>query len=176
MKGKDCEKMKGKYFKKMKEKYCKKRGTRKICCPSYFFNQNLSPLPLQPDTPVDVITVTVTTTLPAERVRIDSMVETQVITNENGAIYGYNVNYNLFRDNVFLASVAFIETNQVKQLGELAVTFGSTNITWTDVPLVPGTFTYRIEANRVSAVEENISALQVLDRSIDAIVFPPVNP
>jgi hypothetical protein len=146
------------------------------CCPSYFFNQNnVTSIILQPNTPVDVITVTVTTNLPGERVRIDSMVETTVITTAIGGIYGYNVSYNLFRDNVFLANVSFVETQQVKQI-ESAVIVGSTNITWTDVPPGPGTFTYRLEGIRVSAVEENIERIQILDRSIDAIVFPPVNP
>jgi hypothetical protein len=147
------------------------------CCPSYFFNQNEQGIPQVPlETATEVIAVPVTTTLPGDRVRIDSMLATRILTNDAGTDYGYNLLYTLFRDAQLLTAVVFSATAQVKQPGENASESDAPNITWTDVPPGPGTFNYRIEIFRRAFQEENLLAVQVLSRSIDAIVFPPVNP
>jgi hypothetical protein len=148
----------------------------RICCPSYFNNQINNIIEILPNTPTNVIALTVTTEAPGERVRIDSMVDTTIVT-EAASVYGFAILYTLFRDTTPLVTVQLFQTNQVKRAGESATISDFPNITWTDVPPLPGTYTYRIEVQRSAVVqEENIFAVNVADRTLDAIVFPPVNP
>ena len=151
-------------------------GIRKNCCPSYFFNQfNTGVLvPPPPNMPVDVIEVDVITETMNERVRIDSMLFAFIFSNSEGDTYGFQIAFRLSRDDTELALVALTNLAQVKQAGFVAFNDDTVNITWTDIPGAPGTYTYRITAERL--VEENISAVNVGTRSIDAIVFPAVNP
>jgi hypothetical protein len=146
------------------------------CCPAYFFNQNLTTLTIPPGVATEVIQVVVTTQEVGDRVRIDSMIETIIAAGSAAAIYSYNIIYRLFRDTTQLTLIQKTETNKVKQADDITIISDALNITWTDVPPGPGTFTYRITVQRSLAGEENILNVDVQDRSIDAIVFPPTNP
>ncbi|MBM6617803.1 hypothetical protein [Bacillus suaedaesalsae] len=147
------------------------------CCPKYFFNQERLPIDIPPGSPgVEIIQVSVTTVLPNERVRLDSMAYTSISTVGEGERYGYQLVYDLFRDTTVISEISLTHTNQVKQELTTAPFIEDTpNITWTDVPGLPGTYIYRIIVQRLGT-EENIADVTVFDRSIDAIVFPPVNP
>ena len=148
----------------------------RICCPSYFFNQINNGIEIPRNTPTNVIALTVTTEAPGERVRIDSMVDT-IIVADTASVYGFSILYTLFRDTTPLVTVRFFQNSQVKRANETAAISDCPNITWTDVPPLPGTYTYRIEVQRSPFVQdENISTVDVADRSLDAIVFPPINP
>lgn len=151
-------------------------GIRMNCCPKYFFNQERLGVDIPPGTPdVEIIQVSVTTDSPNERVRLDSMAYTSIVTVGGTESYGYQLVYKLFRDTTELTEIALTHTNQVKQ--DLTSPFieDTPNLTWTDVPGLPGTYIYRITVERIFT-EEHIADVTVFNRSIDAIVFPPVNP
>ncbi|MDN4608221.1 hypothetical protein [Sporosarcina highlanderae] len=151
-------------------------GVIKNCCPDYFFNK-ISPttnFPIPPGgVPVDLIQVTVTTEETNDRVRIDSMLSVIIVTGTDG-VSGFNVPFRLFRDNTQIATISLTQTGQLKQTGVQSQILDAPNITWTDVPGLPGTYTYRITGERRGG-EENILSVSVNNRQIDAIVFPPEN-
>ncbi|WHZ03406.1 hypothetical protein QNH48_01525 [Neobacillus sp. YX16] len=144
----------------------------RICCPSYFFNQASDTITLLPATPTVVISVPVITTLPNERVKIDAMVETVVRALEQASQWGFTIAFNLRRDATVLTSVNYGERGNMKFVGELGSVIDAITLTWTDVPLLPGTYLYNIEVTRGDETQEdNIDFEIVLDRSINAIVF-----
>jgi hypothetical protein len=116
----------------------------------------------------------VTTTVADERVRLDSMIET-AITTGNPNSYSFTLTFRILRaPSTELTSVILTETN-IQKVNNAITTIGDfPNLTWTDVPPGPGTFTYSIEILRSSSsTETNITGVTVGDRSLDAIVFPP---
>lgn len=146
------------------------------CCPKYFFANGPTTIgvPVPPNSTIEVINVSVTTNSPNERVRLDSMFLTAVTTESTGTDYSFRIGYRLFRDTTQLTGTNFSNIFLVKQSGENALIEDTTNITWTDVPATPGTYNYRVTVER-SFPEENILNVFVFSRSLDAIVFPPVN-
>jgi hypothetical protein len=148
-------------------------GIRMNCCPSYFFNQTESTIALT-ESEVDLITLPVTTETVGERVRIDSMLFTFLQTLVTGDRFGYQLVYRLLRDNDLLTEILGSQRNISKPMGELATINSVSPLTWTDIPPTPGTYTYRITGTIFETINLGFSANFV--RSIDAIVFPAINP
>lgn len=145
---------------------------------SYFFNQTTERLDI-PENPgftfQTILQVDVTTTLPGERVRLDSMIETVIDTFNADTSYTCRLTFRFTRN----GDVQIIEAdshviNFVKLVGSSSVIIDIHNLTWTDIPPGPGTYTYSLEIRRGTGVFEfNIDSVIVLARSMDAIVFPP---
>ncbi|MBT2689237.1 hypothetical protein J7I93_13675 [Bacillus sp. ISL-47] len=146
---------------------------------TYFFNQERGDLSIPPGviTYTPLIEVEVMTTAPGERVKIDSMFETIIITGLLDR-YSYIEFFRLVREGPtgsfnILTDTVLVETNKVKISGDGSRITSFPSITWTDTPPNPGVNTYRIEMIRGSLDERNIASVTVQDRSITAIVFPP---
>ncbi|MBS4207058.1 hypothetical protein [Bacillus sp. FJAT-50079] len=143
-------------------------------CPRYYFDQTFDTLTLQPDTPVVVLAVDVTTNFSGERVKLDSMINTIVRAGNTTDHYSYVIRFDLRRDDEILTSFLVGEINKAK----FSVELGAVNdlvvpVTWTDLPPSSGTFSYNIQATREgNDVENNIDFILFQDRSINAIVFP----
>ncbi|MCQ6545617.1 exosporium leader peptide-containing protein [Bacillus wiedmannii] len=145
---------------------------------SYFFNQTTERVDI-PENPgftfQTILQVDVTTTIPGERVRLDSMIETVIDTFNEGTLYTCRLTFKFTRT----GDVQIIEAdshviNFVKPVGSSSVIIDIHNLTWTDIPPGPGTYTYSLEIRRGTGVFEfNIDSVIVLARSMDAIVFPP---
>ncbi|MGG0079697.1 Uncharacterized protein BCZB5J_03713 [Bacillus cereus] len=145
---------------------------------SYFFNQTTERVDI-PENPgftfQTILQVDVTTTIPGERVRLDSMIETVIDTFNEGTLYTCRLTFRFTRT----GDVQIIEAdshviNFVKPVGSSSVIIDIHNLTWTDIPPGPGTYTYSLEIRRGTGVFEfNIDSVIVLARSMDAIVFPP---
>ncbi|MFP3607024.1 hypothetical protein, partial [Paraburkholderia sp. SIMBA_053] len=122
-----------------------------------------------------ILQVDITTTIPGERVRLDSMIETVIDTFNEGTLYTCRLTFRFTRT----GDVQIIEAdshviNFVKPVGSSSVIIDTQNLTWTDIPPGPGTYTYSLEIRRGTGVfESNIDSVIVLARSMDAIVFPP---
>lgn len=145
---------------------------------SYFFNQTTERVDI-PENPgftfQTILQVDVTTTIPGERVRLDSMIETLIDTFNAETLYTCRLTFRFTRT----GDVQIIEAdshviNFVKPVGSSSVIIDIHNLTWTDIPPGPGTYTYSLEIRRGTGVFEfNIDRVLVLARSMDAIVFPP---
>ncbi|WP_240520394.1 exosporium leader peptide-containing protein [Bacillus thuringiensis] len=145
---------------------------------SYFFNQTTERVDI-PENPgftfQTILQVDVTTTIPGERVRLDSMIETLIDTFNAETSYTCRLTFRFTRT----GDVQIIEAdshviNFVKLVGSSSVIIDIHNLTWTDIPPGPGTHTYSLEIRRGTGVFEfNIDRVLVLARSMDAIVFPP---
>lgn len=145
---------------------------------SYFFNQTTERVDI-PENPgftfQTILQVDVTTTIPGERVRLDSMIETLIDTFNAETSYTCRLTFRFTRT----GDVPIIEAdshviNFVKLVGSSSVIIDIHNLTWTDIPPGPGTHTYSLEIRRGTGVFEfNIDRVLVLARSMDAIVFPP---
>lgn len=145
---------------------------------SYFFNQTTERLDI-PENPgftfQTILQVDVTTTVPGERVRLDSMIETLIETFSSETFYTSRLTFRFTRT----GGVQIIEAdshiiNFVKLEGFSSIIIDTQNLTWTDIPPGPGTYTYSLEIRRGTGVfESNIDRVLVLARSMDAIVFPP---
>ncbi|WP_422424970.1 collagen-like triple helix repeat-containing protein [Bacillus sp. PSXD-155] len=145
---------------------------------SYFFNQATERLDI-PENPgftfQTILQVEVTTNIPGERVRLDSMIETLIETFNEENVYTSRLTFRFTRT----GGVQIIEAdshviNFVKPVGSSSVIIDIHNLTWTDLPPGPGTYNYSLEIRRGTGVFEfNIDRVLVLARSIDAIVFPP---
>ncbi|WP_422118202.1 exosporium leader peptide-containing protein (plasmid) [Bacillus thuringiensis] len=145
---------------------------------SYFFNQTTERVDI-PENPgftfQTILQVDVTTTIPGERVRLDSMIETVIDTFNAETLYTCRLTFRFTRT----GDVPIIEAdshviNFVKPVGSSSVIIDIHNLTWTDIPPGPGTYTYSLEIRRGTGVFEfNIDSVIVLARSMDAIVFPP---
>ncbi|WP_255285262.1 exosporium leader peptide-containing protein [Bacillus cereus] len=145
---------------------------------SYFFNQTTESVDI-PENPgftfQTILQVDVTTTIPGERVRLDSMIETVIDTFNAETLYTCRLTFRFTRT----GDVPIIEAdshviNFVKPVGSSSVIIDIHNLTWTDIPPGPGTYTYSLEIRRGTGVFEfNIDSVIVLARSMDAIVFPP---
>lgn len=145
---------------------------------SYFFNQTTERVDI-PENPgftfQTILQVDVTTTIPGERVRLDSMIETVIDTFNAETLYTCRLTFRFTRT----GDVQIIEAdshviNFVKPVGSSSVIIDIHNLTWTDIPPGPGTYTYSLEIRRGTGVFEfNIDSVIVLARSMDAIVFPP---
>lgn len=145
---------------------------------SYFFNQTAEGqvIPENPGfTFVPILQVDVTTTELGERVRLNSMIETLIETFNAGTLYTSRLTFRITRTGgaEIIATESHIR-NFVKPVGSSSFIDDTHNLTWTDTPPDPGTYTYTLEIRRGTGVfEENIDRVLVLARSIDAIVFPP---
>ncbi|WHY30912.1 exosporium leader peptide-containing protein [Bacillus wiedmannii] len=145
---------------------------------SYFFNQTTERVDI-PENPgftfQTILQVDVTTTIPGERVRLDSMIETVIDTFNEDTLYTCRLTFRFTRT----GDVQIIEAdshviNFVKPVGSSSVIIDIHNLTWTDIPPGPGIYTYSLEIRRGTGVFEfNIDSVIVLARSMDAIVFPP---
>ncbi|MBM7094756.1 MULTISPECIES: hypothetical protein [Alteribacter] len=147
------------------------------CCP-FFSNQSTEniTLPLNPQFQfVPILSVDVTTTEDDERVRIDSMINSRISTFNAGSVYTSRLTFRIIRT----GGVEIVETDWhmidiAKPVGSGSVFRQNQNLTWTDTPPGPDTYTYTLQVRRGTGVfEGNIESVIVGVRSIDAIVFPP---
>lgn len=152
-------------------------GTIPVCGCDFFSNQSTDRknIPENPNFNFEtVLQVDVTTTIPGERVRLDSMIETLIETFNAGTLYTSRLTFRFVRNGSELVQIDSHVINFVKPEGSSSVVIDTHNLTWTDVPPGPGTYTYMLEIRRGTGVfESNIAEVLVLARSIDAIVFPP---
>lgn len=145
---------------------------------SYFFNQTTErqDIPENPGFTFEpILQVDVTTTEIGERVRLDSMITTFIDTVSAGTLYSSRLTFRFTRTGgvELIATDSHID-NFVKPQGSRSFINDTHNLTWTDTPPGPGTYTYSLEIRRgTGAFEANIAQVIVLARSIDAIVFPP---
>jgi hypothetical protein len=156
------------------------RGPQGISGPgsTYFFNQTTErqDIPENPGFTFEtILQVDVTTTELGERVRLDSMIETSIESFSSGTLYTSRLTFRFTRT----GGGELIEAdshigNFVKQEGNRSFIIDTHNLTCTDIPPGPDTYTYSLEIRRGTGVfEHNINRVIVLSRSIDAIVFPP---
>lgn len=141
--------------------------------PRYYFNQSDEMLTIPADTPTRAIELVVTTTLPNEPVKLDAMLETFILT-ENDPYYSFIVEFSLLRGTTPLTSESYAMINQVGKSESEKTIINTIKITWTDIVPLPGTYTYVIEVNHITLPEQNITSVEVQDRSLTAITFPPL--
>ena len=152
-------------------------GNRPVCCP-YFFNQiaEFMEIPENPGfTFLDILQVDVTTTLPGQRVRLGAMVEAAFATESQPATYTCRLTFRLVRSGFgTLTEADWHLVDFPKPTGITTVFRNLQNLTWTDVPGPPGTYTYILQVRRGTGIfEGNIEDINVRARHLDAIVFPP---
>lgn len=114
-----------------------------------------------------LLSINVTTTELGQRVKLDSMAVIQYITNTTGNSISLGGQYFLYRDNIL---IAFVDINKDASKPENVMERENLypSLTWVDVPPTTGTHTYQL---RVRVESGNIQILDVLTRSLNAIVF-----
>ncbi|KMJ59053.1 hypothetical protein AB685_08270 [Bacillus sp. LL01] len=140
--------------------------------PRYYFTQADEMLAILADTPTQAIELDITTFLPNETVKLDAMIEAFILT-ENDPNYSFIVEFSLLRETTPLTSESFALINQMGKSECEKTIINTTKITWTDIVPLPGTYTYFIEVNHITLPEQHIASVEVQDRSLTAITFPP---
>jgi hypothetical protein len=104
------------------------------------------------------------------------MIQTNITTAGSGtSSYSFDLSYRILRSpSTDLTIVNYRESSIQKVNNSVTNISNFQNLAWTDTPSDPGTYTYIIQIHRNSSGESSISSVSVGDRSVGAIVFPPV--
>ncbi|CAG9623247.1 hypothetical protein [Sutcliffiella rhizosphaerae] len=140
--------------------------------PKLFFTQSDEMLTIPPDTPTNAIELEVTTFSPNTMVKLDSMIETFVLTGREQH-YSFIVEYYLMRKSTPITSESFAMINQLGQPDCEKTIMNTTKITWNDIVPLPGKHTYLLEVNHITLPNQNIESVELQDRSLTAITFSP---
>ncbi|MBM7618428.1 hypothetical protein JOC95_000270 [Bacillus tianshenii] len=124
------------------------------------------------DSLVEILKLDVTILSPMEKVCLDSKIGLKV---ETGAPSEYSIHsqVSLWRNSTLLTSETIASTNQLGREGKIKTFMNSISLSWTDVLLAPGKYTYTVKAGRMNDEEKNISTVQVQDRVLNALVLQP---
>jgi hypothetical protein len=148
-----------------------KEGKSSVNDQGYYFVQAKDAMDVTLDSIVEIFTLDVKITSTMQRVWLDSKVNLKIETGTTSE-YSIHTEFFLWRNNKLLTTENIALTNQIGQDGKIKTLMNSISLSWTDVLLTPGNYTYTLKARRLENVEENISTIQLKDRALNAVVFP----
>lgn len=136
----------------------------------YYFVQAKEMMDVTLDSIVEILKLDVKITSTMQKVWLDSKVNLKIETG-NPSEYSVHTEFFLWRNNKLLTTENIALTNQLGQDGKIKTLMNTISLSWTDVLLTPGNYTYTLKARRLEIVEENISTIQLKDRALNAVVF-----
>ncbi|MGM0837581.1 MAG: hypothetical protein ACQEV7_15600 [Bacillota bacterium] len=137
----------------------------------YYFVQAKEPMDITLDSILEILKLDVKITSTMQRVWLDSKVNLLIETGTTSE-YSIHTEFFLWRNNKLLTTESIALINQIGQDGKKKTLMNSISLSWTDVLLTPGNYTYTLKARRLENIEENISTIQLKDRALNVVVFP----
>lgn len=137
----------------------------------YYFVQAKETMDITLDSIAEILKLDMKITSSMQRVWLDSKVNLLIETGTSSE-YSIHTEFFLWRNNKLLTTENIALINQIGQDGKKKALMNSISLSWTDVLLTPGNYTYTLKARRLENIEENISTIQLKDRALNAVVFP----